>query len=357
MKEKLTGTQKLLNYLDQFPDFCRHYFMAYQSSNTMNTKLAYANDLKLFFDYLIFNHPHFCYMQPPQISQQDMKLITPTDIDRFIANFIKSEEEDPRRRSHNTAARKRASLSSFFDYLYNSQGIIDKNPVNGAAKIRIPKKDFVIHLKTEEQWKLLDTIRYGTGLSKRQLLYHPKYKKRDFAIFSLALDTGMRVSEIAGISVFDIDMDECSIIIQRKGNKLQKIFFSDAEKSILAEYLEEKQALFPFNGTVEPLFVTLKGERLSIRQMQALFKKYVTVALPGRLDTKESFGFHRLRASFAMQYYMNTEDVLTLQKIMGHTELSATNIYAKGAEEIVKKTRNISAVNFMAAKDKKQGIP
>lgn len=343
--EKTTKTEKLFQYLEHFPDCCYSYFMGNRATNSMNTKLSYANDLKLFFDYLIMDHPHFCLMKSPkEIQNKDFEVITPADIDRFVSKFIKSEEQDPRRRSLRTAARKRACVSTFFDYLYNSQGIISKNPVDGAAKIRVPERNYVVHLSVEEQWQLLNTVKYGTGLSPRQLSYHPHYAVRDFTIISLALDTGMRVSEIAGISLYDLDMKECSILITRKGSKIEKVFFSDAQKDILQEYLDQKQSYFPFNGTAEPLFTTLKGDRLSIRQIQALFKKYLEAALPQRLDTKDGFGFHRLRASFAMYYYRTTTDLLSLQKILGHSRITATNIYAKATEETVRNARNISVL-------------
>ena len=337
MSEKISKSQKLVNFTDILPEFCTNYFTNHLVSKSINTQLAYANDLKNFFNYLIFFHPYFYEKEMREITKEDMQQITPTDINRFVARFIKSETQDPLHKSYNTAARRKACLSTFFDFLYNTLQCIDKNPVNGAANIKVPTKDFIDYLNPHEQEKFLNTVLYGTGLNSRQLKYHEKLKSRDYTLFALALDTGLRISEISGINIYDIDIEECSIIVQRKGRNISKIYFSDIMKIILENYLEEKRSLHPFDGSAEPLFATANGNRLSVRQIQETFTKYIQIALPNR----KNLTFHKLRASFAMSFLEASGNNLLLTKEkLGHGSLKATEHYVTTKQRESRDSRN-----------------
>lgn len=334
MKNRPSNSEKLIALVDNLPDFCYGFFFDTVTTMALSTRVAYARDIQIFFEYLINMHPHFCLKEIKNISRDDMKLIMPEDINRFISRYVNDDNEA----SKKTAARKRASLSSFFHYLYNTLRIIDKNPVDGAMRVKIPSKDYVEYLTIDEQIKLLDTIKYGSGLSNSQLKYHQKYAIRDYALFSMALDTGMRVSEMNGIDIQDLDLDKCSVIIQRKGGKSQKLFYSDEIRDNLQEYLDEKRAFIPYLGSAEPLFTTLKGNRLSVRQMEELVKKYVSAALPNRVN---AISFHKMRSSFAMETYAVEPDLLKLQRKLGHSQITATNIYAKASNKDLENSRNL----------------
>lgn len=334
MKAKPSNSEKLITLVDNFPEFCYGFFFDTVTTMALSTRVAYAQDLQLFFSYLIDKHPHFCIKEMKNITRDDMKLIMPEDINRFISQYVIDNNDASRK----TAARKRASLSSFFHYLYNTLRIIERNPVDGAMRVKIPTKDYVEYLNFEEQEKLLNTVKYGTGLSTPQLKYHQKYAIRDYALFSLALDTGMRVSEMNGIDIQDLDLDRCSVIIQRKGGKSQMLFFSDEIRDNLQEYLNEKYSFMPYTSATEPLFTTLKGNRLSIRQMEELVKKYVAAALPNRVN---AISFHKMRSSYAMETYAAEPDLLKLQKKLGHSQIAATNVYAKASDKTLEDGRNL----------------
>ena len=276
-----------------------------------------------------------------------MKEITPEDINRYISKFI---DEDKEAATKKTAARKRASLSSFFNYLYNTTRIIDRNPVDGAMRVKIPTKDYVEYLDLEEQAIFLNAVYYGTGLTNRQLKLHNKYAIRDYALFSLAFDTGLRVSEISGIDMKDIDIEESSIIIRRKGGKYQKIYFGDDTRENILEYIQEKEATNKEHNTNAPLFTTLKGERLSIRQMQELVKKYATAALPHKAD---KISFHKTRSSYAMETYAADPNLLNLQRKLGHSNIIATNVYAKASDKQLAESRNLLQSRRSALADSK----
>lgn len=331
MNRTSNHTEKLFNIMDRLPDFCSQFLLETQTERASSTRLEYARDIELFFDYLISYHPYFAEMDKKQITPSDLREVTPVDINRYLSKYSEGHSEK-------TVARKKSSISSLFTYLCNTLRVLSYNPIDGAAKISVHQKKYVTYLNLDEQETLMNTVMYGTGLTKRQLDFHPKYQKRDTAMIYLFLDTGLRISEMNGIDIKDLDLDECSVIVMRKGGNIEKIYFSDAARDYIEEYLEEKSSYKPLNGSDEPLFTTLKGERLSIRQIQEMVNKYVTAALPHKM---EHISPHKLRSSFAMEFYKTTTDMLLLQKKLGHANIHATNIYAKATNTESRDSRNL----------------
>ena len=336
MKEKATTSTKLFDLLDTMPDFCRSFFVGRANERVLNTRLGYARDIKLFFDFLHDTHPHFCEMEAKDIQPGDMGAVKAEDLDKFIE--IYSEKHSVR-----TVARMKSSISAMYSYLMNTLQAVQFNPALGAQKIKIPENDFVIYLTPEEQGMLIDSIKFGTGLSEREKKWHRRYVKRDLAMIFLFLDTGLRVSELQGIDNHDFDLSECSVIVARKGGSLNKVYFSDEAAGYIKDYLEEKKTMFPmFCADSDPFVITEKGERLSVRQIQNIVPKYVLAAIPDKAGTISP---HKLRSSFAMTFYQRDpkyggHDLLTLQRRMNHKAITSTNVYAKAAENVSKETRN-----------------
>lgn len=331
MLEKKRDSAVLISLVDELPEFCQDYFIGRKNERALSTRIGYARDLNHFIDWLITNHPYFCVLNKRQIKPADFGHVSASDMDKFIE--IYSDQHEIR-----ATARTRSAISSFYKYLTDVLRAVDYNPVSGAQKIKIPEKDYVIFLTSEEQTRLLNTIRYGTGLTERQNAWHKHYEKRDLAMIFLFLDTGMRVSEINGIDNGDVDLNECSVVITRKGGKQSKVYYSDESAEYLQDYMDEKQTVTPLScGPRDPLFVTMKGSRLAIRQIQDIVPKYVDAALPEKAGTISP---HKLRSSFAMEFYRVERDILALQQRMGHTSLNTTNIYAKAFESASLRTRN-----------------
>ena len=322
---------KLKKLTDKLPECCQPFF--YETSNDMadTTAVAYARELSVFFDYLIYTSPNFCDLSKEQITLDHIREITPQDISRYITYSLRGLKLAER-----TVARRRAAISSFFAYLIRLK-LIDYNPALASSKVHITESESVVHLEMSEQLDLLKTVDDGTGLTKKQMSYHGRYQLRDYALILLLLDTGMRVSELHGINIEHLNLKKCSVHITRKERKEQDVYFSDETVAAIQDYLDERNSKFPVSIS-EPLFVTLKGDRLSVRAIQALVKKYATSALPG---TGSKMSPHKMRASFAMSFYRANKDILALQKKMGHKTLTATNIYAKATDEEMEQTRSL----------------
>ena len=333
MKDKLGDSQKYIALMNQLPDCVHSYLMTGLSENTLTTKVAYARDIKYFLEFAVNFYPYFTEKTIKDITMDDLEQITAEDINLYL--FTMKDQG----LGEKTRARKKSAISAMFNYMINAQRKLTYNPVSGSTKIRLPEKDFVIYLTREEQERLLNTIRNGSGLSKGQLAYHKNYKVRDLAIIFLFLDTGLRVSELNSINVKDLSLDDFTVVVQRKGrNKIQMIYYSDESAEYINDYLQERKGRGDaFHGD-DPLFVTLEGNRLSVREIQNMVKKYVAAALP---DKMHSISPHKLRSSFAMEFYRASDkDILTLQKRMGHKSILTTNIYAKAADAEIKESRN-----------------
>ena len=330
-KENLT--QKIIRFCNDLPDCCTSFLLETGTEMANSTRLAYARELDWFFDYLINYNPDFAETAKRKISIEQIRQITSQDISRYLTIY-KGQGKAER-----TLARKRAALSRFFTYLTANRQI-EFNPVAAAVRVKIHQSDEVLHLDMAEQVRFLDAIDAGTGMTAKQLKQHDKYRLRDVALVTILLDTGMRVSELHGIDIADFDFEECSVIITRKGGNMQTIYFSDETREVLLDYLNERKKKDPYIKPETAFFVTNKGDRLSIRSIEVLIKKYALASIPGK---GRKLSPHKMRSSFAMEFYAAEKDILALQRKLGHKNITATNIYAKATDKKMKETRSVLA--------------
>jgi len=336
MKEKKSNAEILYELVECLPDFCKGYLIVRANDRSMATRIGYARNLKTFFEYVIKNVKYFQSKSVKDILPSDMEKLSVEDLDLFIGIYSEDHEKP-------TIARMKSSISSMYQYLANTLRAISYNPVLGVQRVDVPKKDYVVYLNLQEQEQLLNTIIYGTGLTEREKSLHKRYVKRDLAMVFLLLDTGLRASELQGADNKDVDLSECSIIVTRKGGSINKVYFSDEAAEYLKDYMQEKERNFPlYNRPGDPLIISEKGTRLTVRQYENIVPKYVNAALPDRYGT---INCHKLRSSFAMEFYMRDpkyggHDILALQNRMNHKRLETTNIYAKAANNVSKETRN-----------------
>ena len=336
MKEKKSNAEILYELVECLPDFCKGYLIVRANDRSMATRIGYARNLKTFFEYVLKNVKYFQSKSVKDILPSDMEKLSVEDLDLFIGIYSEDHEKP-------TIARMKSSISSMYQYLANTLRAISYNPVLGVQRVDVPKKDYVVYLNLQEQDKLLNTIIYGTGLTEREKSLHKRYVKRDLAMVFLLLDTGLRASELQGADNKDVDLSECSIIVTRKGGSINKVYFSDEAAEYLKDYMQEKERNLPlYNRPGDPLIISEKGTRLTVRQYENIVPKYVNAALPERYGT---INCHKLRSSFAMEFYMRDpkyggHDILALQNRMNHKRLETTNIYAKAANNVSKETRN-----------------
>ena len=212
-----------------------------------------------------------------------------------------------------TRARKVASIRVFFNYLCNKSGMIDKNP---AQNLETPKQDKRIpkYLSLDDSKKLLEA---ATNIDDRN-------KERDFAIITLFLNCGMRLSELVGINFKDINFNDCKLSVIGKGNKERTIYLNKACMNAINNYIAIRPRDGVKSNSRDALFLSERKERISNRTVQYIVKQELQRA---GLDTNK-YSVHKLRHTAAtLMYQYGNVDIRALQELLGHESISTTEIY------------------------------
>ncbi len=319
----MTTMKKLESVLTELPDFCRTFFIGIQNTTGPLTRLNYAYDLRLFLQY--FSEQ---FLKPiKEITLDDLKTLNVHDIEIFI-NYISMYENAENKIVENGEtgkARKIAAIRTMFKYFYKS-GDLDSNV---ASLIDLPRMHdkAIIRLDVDEIVKLLDEVESGEGLSARQKEYHKHTKYRDLALITLLLGTGIRVSECVGLNCDDIDFRNMSIRITRKGGNQAVLYLSDEVGEALDAYANFRESMA---GSESPaFFLSLKGERMSVRTVQNTVKKYAKIITPLKNITP-----HKLRSTYGTTLYQETGDIYLVADVLGHKDVNTTRKhYAAQADE------------------------
>ncbi len=310
------------------------------------TRFNYCIDTRIFLTYLVNEHKDFYGFQIYQITPQMLGKITRKDLEiyiEYLGYYIKvlpttafgsSDEEDFTEREYENGehgkARKIASLRSLYKYLYKNELII-ANPAELLSTPKIHEKN-IIRLTADEISRLLKAIEAGDGLTKKQKDFQRKTLKRDLAIIVLFLTTGIRVSELAGLNVSDIDFNTNSFRVIRKGGNESLLYFGEETAEVLQEYLQERQNIGTYEKT-SPLFLSIQNKRIGVRSIQILVKKYAQIAVPLKKITP-----HKLRSTYGTMLYQNTGDIYLVADVLGHKDVNTTRRhYAAMSEENRKK--------------------
>lgn len=174
-----SNIDKLEEIKAKLPSCIHGYFDFGSHDKAILSKLNYARDLLYFFEYTVNFLPYFTEKETSELTIDDLKLITPNDINKFVT-WMKDKQE----LSERTCARRRSSVSIIYNHLINTERKLDFNPVTGSAGISIEQSDYFTYLNLDEQAKLLDCIQYGTGLTKRELAFQKNIKNVIWPSFS-----------------------------------------------------------------------------------------------------------------------------------------------------------------------------
>ena len=254
------------------------------------------------------------------LSIDTIKKITLDDIHAFLA-YLTNEYHSKAA----TRARKVSTIRIFFNYLCSKANLIEINP---AQNLETPKLDKRLpkYLSLDESKKLLDIASHEDN----------RNAERDYAIITLFLNCGMRLSELVGINLKDIDFSECKLNVIGKGNKERTIYLNKACMKALADYINVR----PKEGikhdkkhSEKALFLSERKERISNRTVQHIVTR--ELALAG-LDTRK-YSVHKLRHTAAtLMYQYGNVDIRALQELLGHESISTTEIYTHVSNEQVR---------------------
>ena len=333
---------KMRAVMETLPSFCRTYFLGIQEQTSARTRLAYAYDLRVFFEYLHNENPACRKMEITDFKLDILEQITREDIEEYL-NYIAYYVKDGREITNDERgkARKLSALRSLYNYFYQSEKIT-KNPT---ALVRTPKlhEKEIIRLEPNEVATLLDQVEAGEKLTKKEQVYHEKTKLRDVALLTLLLGTGMRVSECVGIDLKDIDFEVNGIRIRRKGGKEAVVYFGDEVEDALLDYLDERDHMIPCTGHEDALFLSIQMKRLSVRSVEKLVKKYAS-----RVTTLKKITPHKLRSTYGTSLYQETGDIYLVADVLGHKDVNTTRKHYSAQDDL----RRRSAANVVKLREK-----
>ena len=213
-----------------------------------------------------------------------------------------------------TRARKASSIRVFFKYLSQKANLIENNP---ALNLETPKlgKRMPKYLSLDDSKKLLAVVNNDEKA---------RNKERDYAIITLFLNCGMRLSELVGINLKDIDFNENKLNVTGKGNKERTIYLNKACVNAINNYLAVRPKNGIKQGDSDALFLSERLERISNRTVQHIVKQEL---LKAGLDTNK-YSVHKLRHTAAtLMYRYGNVDIRALQELLGHESISTTQIY------------------------------
>ena len=270
------NTLKMREVVAALPPFCKQFFRGIQEYTSSRTRLAYAYDLRVFFEFLHSSNPALHEMEIKDFPLEVMDRITREDIEEYM-EYITYYKKDGKEYSNNERGKKRklSALKSFYNYFYCEERI----KTNPAALVPLPKQHEkeIVRLDADEVAILLDQVEEGAKLSKSQLKYHNKTKLRDVALLTLLLGTGIRVSECVGLDLNDVDFKNNGIKIRRKGGYETVVYFGDEVADALLNYIEgDRKAAAPLSGHENALFLSTQKKRMGVQAVENMVA--VTVA-------------------------------------------------------------------------------
>ena len=318
---------KLRKILDTLPSFCKDFFRGIEPYTSTRTRLAYAYDIRLFFEFLHEKNSYCNKMEITEFPLSVLDMVHRTDIEEYL-DYMSLYQKDGKdiTNEERGKARKLSSLRSFYNYYFQNEQI-EKNT---AALVPLPKRPEkeIIRLEPNEVAILLDQVEDGTKLTKKELEYHKKTKVRDVALLTLLLGTGIRVSECVGLDLQDIDFDTGGIKIRRKGGYEAIVYFGEEVETALLDYLEQREHTIPAEGHENALFLSLQNRRMAVRSVETLVKKYTTRVTPLKKITP-----HKLRSTYGTELYKETGDIYLVADVLGHKDVNTTRKHYANIDE------------------------
>jgi integrase/recombinase XerC len=274
-----------------------------------HTVTAYENDVATFLRFTA------------ELRQQRIDAVSPSDVDAFAIRAFLGELHK-RRLSASSAARKLSAIRTFVRFL-RREDLVDQD---AAALVAAPKRPETIpaHLTVEEMNRLLEMPDATTPLGRR-----------DRAILELFYASGLRLSELVGLDMEDVNLSGRMVRVLGKGRKERLVPFNTTTAEALRSWVKDRTAGVPLSvsGKTEegggktraakaPLFLNYRGGRLSTRSVDRLVRRYVA-----QCGAKFGISPHALRHSFATHLLANGADLRAIQELLGHARLSTTQRY------------------------------
>ena len=342
-QEDIENTKRIRGILKELPPFCTDFFRGIEPRTSARTRLAYAYDLKTFFDFLKQANPELKSKKLRDLPLSLLDEIKLMDLEEYM-EYLKCYSTEKREDLMNTERgimRKVSTVKSFYNYFYRTERI-QNNPASLLQLPKIHEKE-IIRLDVDEVARFLDEVEDGECLTKKQKAYHAKTKLRDLAMMTLLLGTGLRVSECVGLNINDVDFRNGGLRIHRKGGKEVIVYFGAEVEYALQDYLGEREHIVPEEGSEEALFLSMQRKRINVRSVEKMVKKYAQLVTPLKKITP-----HKLRSTYGTNLYRETGDIYLVADVLGHSDVNTTKKHYAALED----ERRRSARNKVQLREK-----
>ena len=310
---------RLREVLSTLPPFCRDYFRAIDTTTTTKTRISYAYDIRIFFQFLLDENPAFKDYKMTDFTVDVLDQIKALDLEEY-QEYLKVYQAGDKTETNGERGLKRkiSALRSFYAYYYRRE-MIETNPT---VLIDVPKihDKSIIRLDTDEVALLLDYIEHcGDQLTGQKRVYYEKNKERDLAIVTLLLGTGIRVSECVGLDIEDVDFKNNGIKVTRKGGNEMVVYFGPEVEKALKRYLEVRENIIPLEGHEHALFYSAQRRRIGVQAIENRVKKYSQ-----QITTTKKITPHKLRSTYGTALYQETGDIYLVADVLGHKDVNTT---------------------------------
>lgn len=311
---------KLREVLQTLPSFCRDYFRAVEPTTTTQTRISYAYDIRIFFQFLRSQNPSLEGVSMQDLSVEVLDQVKALDIEEYM-EYLKlydAREDQVVTNGERGLKRKISALRSFYAYYYRKE-MIQTNPT---VLIDMPKihDKAIIRLDAEEVASLLDYVEScGEKLTGQKKTYYDKTKERDLALITLFLGTGIRVSECVGLDIEDVDFKNNAVKVTRKGGNEMYVYFGEEVEKALRNYLKIREGITPIAGHEHALFYSTQRRRISVKAVENLVKKYTR-----EITSTKKITPHKLRSTYGTSLYQETGDIYLVADVLGHKDVNTT---------------------------------
>lgn len=319
--------EKMRAVLQELPKFCKQFFRGIENTTSTRTRLGYALDLRIFFEFIQQNNNS---LRRTPIQEYPLSLLDQLgreDIEEYL-DYLELYYKDDKeyRNDERGKSRKLASLRSMYHYFYTSE-LIEKDV---AALVPMPKlhEKEIIRLDPDEVATLLELVENGEELTETEKRYHRVTKTRDLALLTLLLGTGIRVSECVGLNLNDVDFKNGGIRIVRKGGYEAVVYFGEEVEDALLDYWDERTHKTAATGHEDALFLSIQNKRISVRAVEKLVKKYAS-----KVTSLKKITPHKLRSTYGTNLYRETGDIYLVADVLGHKDVNTTRKHYAAQQE------------------------
>ena len=319
--------EKMRAVLQELPKFCKQFFRGIENTTSTRTRLGYALDLRIFFEFIQQNNNS---LRRTPIQEYPLSLLAQLgreDIEEYL-DYLELYYKDDKeyRNDERGKSRKLASLRSMYHYFYTSE-LIEKDV---AALVPMPKlhEKEIIRLDPDEVATLLELVENGEELTETEKRYHRVTKTRDLALLTLLLGTGIRVSECVGLNLNDVDFKNGGIRIVRKGGYEAVVYFGKEVEDALLDYWDERTHKTAATGHEDALFLSMQNKRISVRAVEKLVKKYAS-----KVTSLKKITPHKLRSTYGTNLYRETGDIYLVADVLGHKDVNTTRKHYAAQQE------------------------